>query len=84
LLLAAGQGRRHALGEAVEPDELEHRGDLGIDLRPRTAAHLEGKGDIVGDRQMREQGVALEHHADVALVGGHREERGPLQQDVAR
>ena len=55
-----------------------------VDLGLRPAAHPQRKGDVLGDREMREQRVALEHHADVALVRGHGEQRLALQQDVAR
>ena len=38
------------------------------------AAHLEVEGDVVQHAQMREQGIALEHHGGAAL---HRRQRRP-------
>ena len=31
----------------------------------------ENAGDILADAQMREQGIPLEHHANIALISGH-------------
>ena len=72
LLLAAGQlagvlvaraptARR---GRASRPRAMS-RSPLGL------AAHLEAERDVVEHGQVREQAVRLEHHAHVALVGGH-------------
>ena len=44
-----------------------------IALCARGAAHLETIGDILAHRQMRPQGVALEHHAQIAPAGRHGE-----------
>ncbi len=47
------------------------------------AALLQREADVVRDRQMREQCVVLEHHADVALVRRQRHHRASVDGDVA-
>jgi hypothetical protein len=51
--------------------ELDQIKQLGHARRPRglrCAALLHAECDVVGDRQVREQGIVLEHHAHFALV----------------
>lgn len=52
----------------AELNHVECAFDLPVDLGSALAAHLQGKAYILGDRQMRKQGVVLENEADVALV----------------
>ena len=40
-------------------------------IAARRAAHAQRVGDVVEDRHVRPDRVALEHHAHVALLGGH-------------
>jgi hypothetical protein len=47
------------------------------------AALLQRKSDIVGRGEMRKQSVVLEHHADVAAIGRHGDDRLPVDGDVA-
>src|SRR3972149_11267142 len=62
------EGRSHPL---VEP------GDLGavfappVDVRLGDLPKLEPEGHVVPDAHMRVQGVALEDHRDVTILGGH-------------
>jgi hypothetical protein len=75
LLLAAGQLRRPAaaLGGA-QADAVQHRLDAPQPFRPRDAPHLQAEGQVGLGRQVREEGVVLEHHAHVAplrRLGGH-------------
>ena len=69
LLLAARELPRLALAEPVEADELE---DLARPARatslPRTPSAAQAEGDVLEDRQVREERVALEDGVDVALV----------------
>ena len=69
LLLSSGQLLRLTLGETTETDELEHLGDPPLELILRDALALEPEGDVVLDRHVREERVALEHRVDVPLVG---------------
>ena len=75
LLLAAGKLRRIALGERAEPrggeDGLDLLGDDGAVELPE----LQAVGDVLGDRHVRPQRVALEHHRHVALLGRQRAPR---------
>src|SRR4051812_5989204 len=52
----------------VELDQRQRALDRGIDLRSLLSTNLEAEGDVAGDAEMWEQRVALEHHADIALV----------------
>src|SRR5262249_45745310 len=41
---------------------------------------LEAEGDIARDREMRKQGIALEHHVDRPAVRRHASEVGAVEQ----
>ena len=45
---------------------------------------LEAEGDVLADREMREQRIALEHDADVAPVRGQLRHVLPAHHDAAR
>ena len=66
LLLAAGQFMGVALAQGAEIDQFEHLGGDALALRVLADA----EGDVLGHRQVREQRVVLEHHADAALFRG--------------
>jgi hypothetical protein len=68
LLLASRELPGLALREAAEADELEHLRDATLQLALGHALPLEPEGDVVLDRHVREEGVALEDRVDVALV----------------
>ena len=84
LLLAARQVARHPRAVALQPHQRQHpvhlRGNLGLGAAPDT----QREGDVLAHIQVREQRIALEHHADVALVRGRRQDRGAAQEDVTR
>jgi hypothetical protein len=67
LLLAAGQLTRVLVPRAGEADQLQQLGDPRLDLGRRPFAVHQPVGDVVGDAQVREQRVRLEHDAVVAL-----------------
>ena len=69
LLLAAGKLVGIAVAELRQLDELQHLGDALVGLRLWHAGDLEAEGDVLRDRQVGEQRIGLEHHADIALVG---------------
>ena len=66
----ARAGRRRAARRAVA-------------LGGRHAAHPQPEHDVLGDRKVREQRVALEHHRDVALRRRQRRDVAPADQDAA-
>ena len=68
LLLAAGKLRHRIVAAPFEMHELQHVGDDAVDLRLRLAEHLEAEADVLGDGQVREEGVVLEDGVDGALV----------------
>jgi hypothetical protein len=67
LLLAAGELGGHAVAELLELDALQHLLDSVAPLGFADAAHLEVEADVVGDGEMREERIALEHHRRAAL-----------------
>ena len=83
LLLAARQLLRTAISEAGKPHDLQHARHLCRDLCCRKAAHLERKGDVLGHRHVRKEGVVLEHHADVPRVGRLAYEIATVDQDMS-
>ena len=52
-------------------DQLQRLVHTGLYLSGRNLARLETVGDVIAHAQVREDGVVLEHHADVALMSGH-------------
>ena len=60
---------RKLLALAGQTDHRQHLANPGATRLVRAGAQTEG--DIVGDRQMREQRIVLEHHADVPLLDRH-------------
>ncbi len=84
LLLAARQLRRATMSEGFELNQLEHRIDFLLALGRRQLADCQRKGNVVAYRQVREQRVALEHHADVTLVRRHIHQRFAAHQNLAR
>ena len=59
-------------------------GDAAVDVRLRRAAHLQGKGDVLGDGEVWVQGVVLEYHRHVAIGGRHASHDAIIDEDVAR
>ena len=69
LLLAARELVRLALGVGFELHQIEHLRHALLHLGLGHVVTAQAKGDVVPHRQVREQGVALEHHVDGPLVG---------------
>ena len=77
LLLAAGELGGIALLELVEMNDRKHAPDPLGDLGPRQLAHAQPEGDVLGDRHVRPDRVALEYHRHApALRGENRTRRG--------
>ena len=70
LLLAAGELVGHPLLHALQAHQLENLGDLLPDGGFVQLPQLQAVGYVVIDIVMGQQGVALEHHGGVPLVGG--------------
>ena len=75
--------RGKPVGQRAELDEAQRVADLLVDLGLGRAAHLERKGDVARHGEVRKQRIALEHHAEVALVRRQVLDRLAVQQDAA-
>ena len=69
LLLAARQLVRVLLGLVGQPDHVQQLGRLAAPLRAGLLPHPQPEGHVVHRRHVREQAVALEHHAHVPAGG---------------
>jgi hypothetical protein len=65
---------RKFLGLAVEkvldPKALGHPPNPAFDLRPWQAAQLEAKGHVLGHGHVGVEGIGLEDHGDIPILGG--------------
>ena len=71
LTLAAGQGLGLALQVLGDVQDLGRLLDAAVDLVLGQLAQLQGEGHVLVHRHVGVQGVALEHHGDVAVLGLH-------------
>ena len=69
LALAAGQLLRLAIEQLLELDGLGRLVDPALDLGLGDLAQLQPEGEVVADRHVRVERVALEDHRDVAILG---------------
>ena len=69
LALAAGQLLGLAVEQVLELDGLSRLLDPALDLRLGDLAQLQAEGQVVADRHVRIERVALEDHRDVAILG---------------
>ena len=83
LLLAAGELVGHPLLHALQAHQLENLGDLLPDGGFVQLPQLQAVGYVVIDIVMGQQGVALEHHGGVPLVGGQGIDGLTAQVDFA-
>jgi len=84
LLLPAGQFRGQAVIVALEPNQLQAFARLVALGGPRKLRLPQSVGHIFDDAHVREQGIGLEHHADVALVRRQKGDVLPADQHMAR
>ena len=83
LLWPARQLSWQPIREPGKPDHLQSFGNPGLGGALRNAAHLQSKGDILANRQMRKQRIALEHHAGVATPGRHSRDIALVEAHLA-
>src|SRR5207245_7569074 len=69
LLLAAGKLVRVAAVEATQVDDLEHALHAFADLSLGKPPHLQAEGDVLEDRHVRPDGVALEDEGHPPALG---------------
>src|SRR5512143_712965 len=70
LALAAGELARSAVEIRREAEVLGRVAEPLVRLRPRHLAHLEAEGEVLADRHVRVERVALKDHRDVAVARG--------------
>ncbi len=68
LLLPAGELSGELVGHFRKSDQAEHVGNASIGLGAPDFADLQRIGDVLCHRHVRPDRIALEHHADVALI----------------
>src|SRR5205085_12141677 len=71
LALASGERARLPFEERLETERLSSDADAAVDLLLRHLLELQPEGDVLVDREMRIQRLALEHHRDVAVARRH-------------
>jgi len=81
LLLPARELRGLALLEAAQPNELQDRAHPSLPLLFRQPLVLQPEGDVVGDVEVREERIALEHGVDAALVRGDARDVAAVEDD---
>jgi hypothetical protein len=69
--------------ETREPDQIEQRRGARPDLGSAQAAPAQAVGDVLGDVHVREVGVLLEHHAEMAPPGRYVADVAPAQQNLS-
>ena len=74
---------RRAVAVAGEVDHGQRVGDFAVDFLPRHLLALEAVADVIGNAEVRENRVALEHHVGRALVGGDARHRLPGDDNSA-
>ena len=83
LLLAARKLGRPAPAQPRHLDQRQHLLDDALHLLLGAAAHFQPEGDVLGDRHMGKQGVALEHGVDGALIGRQMLDRLAFEENFA-
>ena len=85
LLLAAGKLARIALGHSRASCTISSTSAMRVAISASAhLAHLQPEGEVLLHGHMREQGVVLEHHADVALLGRHVDDIRAVEADRCR
>src|SRR5581483_6424715 len=81
LLLPARELARLAAAVAGEPDDAQHLLDPALQVGALHALAPQAEGDVLEDRQVREERVALEDGVDVALVRRQPGDRSVAEED---
>ena len=84
LALATRERRRLAAQVRGELEALGHPGDDVADLVTWHPARAEGELDVLAHAQVGVEGIALEDHGDVAILGDDTVHRGTADPDGAR
>jgi hypothetical protein len=84
LLLAARELRRTARLQPTQPYRFNHRLGLATAFTSGDAPHTKSVGHVLQHRQVREERIALEHHAHASFPGRHRGDIAIIDQQSAR
>ena len=84
LALPAGELPRHTLEQVVDVEHPRHLGRARQALLAGHLPHPERVTDVVGHVLVRVEGVALEHHRDVAVLGLESGHVAIADQDATR
>jgi hypothetical protein len=83
LLLPSGQRAREAARQRLHANGREGLAHALLDLAPRHPPALRTEGDVLRHRHVREEGIALEDHVRVPLVGRHVRRIPSVDQDLS-
>ena len=83
LALAAGELARAPLRKMVDAEQTGCPLDLAFDLGARRALGPQREGDVVANRQVRIEPVALKHHGDAARARRHVVDDVAVDQELA-
>ena len=84
LPLPAGEILGPSLQEPLEPEDLRRVVDHAIDLGSRSPADLQSELQVLPHVHVRVEGVALEHHGDVPILGRDVVDHAAADLDGAR
>lgn len=70
LPLPTGKFLGLAVEKVLDPKALGHPPNPAFDLRPWQAAQLEAKGHVLGHGHVGVEGIGLEDHGDIPILGG--------------
>jgi hypothetical protein len=84
LPLAAAELLRLAVEQCLDREQLGRLPDAPLDLCLRHAREPQAEGDVLRDRHVRVERVALEHHGDVAILLRHVVHTTAADEEVAR
>ena len=84
LLLSAGELARGSITVARQVDQVQHPVDAFGNCALTQPLHVESIGDVLVNREMRKECIALKDHGHVALVRRQRIDLTSIQKDLAR
>ena len=83
LTLAAAQRARTPIEQGVDEKNRSHALHSMLDLGARHPTRLEREAQVLEDGSLRVEGVVLEHHRDVSMLGCHAQQRLAVDANVA-
>jgi len=81
--LATRQLMRVALGEVIQLHQLQRLGHALVAVVGTDLLHAQAEGHVLFDGHVGEQRIALEHHADAALLRAQGHDVLAVEEDLA-